>query len=551
MRPPLLADQLLRAAVHPDRDVAARAAAAWSDAVDLDTLEFSSVQLLPMLAAREDPLPLDAKLADQITNVSRVTWLRTESHARVIAPTVAKLAAAGCSPVLMKGAALVYGHGIPSRLRPMFDVDVLVDPSKIAAAAQLLADDGFAARDLSGLLAAEQRLLTLKHGEEFTLGGGHSIDLHWSALQTLHKPELAETLIEHAIPTTIAGAECHALGRADLLAVTIAHAADPWRDIRERWVGDCVLLVRGHEQSIDWELFAARARQWRLASQILDAFAYLADVAELTLPSATERAIRRCPTPVAVRARSRRSRTPDGKARMGGKLPRLLEDYELEIADHVPIGERTGPGDMLDFLVRREGLSRRRELPGQLLFNVTGRRWRVRRSLGRLVGRRERPGNEADGWASYELGSWARFTDPNPPTQFLAAGWWFPEDFGVWSRGGCSHLRLGLERPIDGPLALSFGLRAPLGPGHDRVEVDVVVNEHRLLRLVLDQQTPASSFTVEVPAAATAGRTGVEIVFVVRDPVVPAELGTAPDQRQIGIGLGELMLTEAIPSGVT
>jgi hypothetical protein len=541
MRPPELADLLLRAAVHPDRDVATAAAAGWSAAVDLDTLEFSSVQLLPMLAAREDPLPLDPRLADQLANVSRVTWLRTEAHARVIAPTIAKLTEAGCSPVLMKGAALVYGHVVPARLRPMFDVDVLVDPAKIGTAARLLADDGFKARDLNGLIAMEERLLSLKHGEEFALGGGHELDLHWSALQSLHKPELARSLTEHAVPATIAGTACQALGRTDLLAVTIAHAADPWRELRERWVGDCVLLVRGHEEQIDWELFAARARQWRLAGQILDAFAYLAEVAEVTLPGAIERKLKRCPTPLAVRMRRARARSAEGKPQLGGRFSRLMEDYELEIADHVPAGKRTGPGELLDFLVRREGLSRRRELPGQLAFNASGRRWRLRRMLLR----RTRPGDEARGWPRYELGSWARFTAPEPPTQYLANGWWFPEDFGIWSRGSCSRLRLGLERPIEQDARLTVGIRAPLGGEHQRVEVDVVVNEHRLLRCALDTETPASSFTVELPRAATADRHGVEIVFVVRDPAVPAVLGTAPDQRQIGIGLGELMLTEA------
>ena len=547
MRPPALQDNLLRAALHPDREVAERSAAAWADAVDLDTLDFGSVQLLPMLTARPDPLPLGEQLAAQITNVSRVTWLRTESHARMIAPAISDLREAGCDPVLMKGGALVYGHGVPARLRPMFDVDVLVGPDRISEAAGLLIDRGFNARDAAGLRKGEPRIIAMKHGEDFSRGNGVSIDLHWSALGSMRRSELAATLSEHAIACTIAGAECRALGRADLLAVTIAHAADPWRDIRERWVGDCVLLVRGQEEQIDWELFAARGRDWRMAHQMLEAFDYLSDVAEVELPAEARRTLGACPVPIAVRARRRRKPAEDGTPAVAGKFARMIEDYEMEIADRAPLGAKTGVGDFADFLVRRQGLNRRRELPGELTFAAAGRPWRTRRKLRALVGRSSGPGSEASTWPHYELGTEVRFGGPEERGEYLANGWWFPEDFGTWSRGEFSRVRLGLERPLTGRVELSFGVRAPLAETHPKVEVDVVVNEHRLAHLTLDVERPATSTTLAIPPEALAGKHGVEIDFVVDKTGVPAELGLAPDLREIGIGLGELTLTEIQP----
>lgn len=543
MRPPALQDNLLRAALHPDREVAERAAEAWADAVDLDTLDFGSVQLLPMLTARPDPLPIGEQLAAQITNVSRVTWLRTESHARMIAPSIGDLREAGCDPVLMKGGALVYGHGVPARLRPMFDVDVLVSPDKISEAAGLLIDRGFKARDAAGLRKGEPRLITMKHGEEFSRGEGVSIDLHWSALHSMRRPELAARLSEHAVPCTIAGAECRALGRADLLAVTIAHAADPWRDIRERWVGDCVLLVRGHEQEIDWGLFASRGRDWRLAHQMLEAFEYLADVAEVELPAETRRALAACPVPLAVRARRRRKPAEDGTPAVAGKLARVIEDYEMEIADRAPLGAKTGVGDFADFFVRRQGLGRRRELAGELAFVAAGRPWRTRRKLRALVGRSSGPGADAESWPRYELGSEIRLGGEQARGEFLVNGWWFPEDFGVWSRGEISRVRLGLGCPLEGGATLAFGIRAPLAESHPEVVVDVVVNEFRLAHLTLDLEHPTTSTTIPIPAEALAGKRGIEIDFVVDKTGVPAELGLAPDLREIGIGLGELTIS--------
>lgn len=540
MRPAPLQDLLLRAALHPDLDVAARAAEQWSAQVDLDTLEFSSVQLLPMLAMRPDPLPLDERLAAQIVNVSRVTWLRTESHARAIAPAVAELREQGCDPVLMKGAALVHGHGASARLRPMFDVDVLVDPERVSEAAALLEGRGFVARDAAGLRAGEPRLLALKHGEEFTRGGGISVDLHWSALATMRRPELAASLRANAVDAQLAGAACRSLGRTDLLAVTLHHASDPWRDVRERWAGDVVLLVRGNEAAIDWELLVARGRQWRFSRQLLDAFEYMRDVAELELPASARRGLERCPTPLAVRVRSRRAPAPGTAAALGGVLTRTLEDYESEIADHAPIGARTGPGDFADFLVRRRGLTRRRDLPGDFAFAAAGRPWRTRRKLRALASREPSPRRD---WPRYELGSEASFGGEAPRSEFLDCGWWFPEDFGTWSRGRYSRLLLGLDQPVEGAAELTVGLRAPLAERRPKVEIDIVVNGHRLSRAVLGLEMPAASHGVVIPPEALAGRDGVTVEFVVDRTGVPAELGLAPDPRQIGFGLGELTLS--------
>lgn len=537
IRPSAEQDQLLRAAFHPDLAVASKSAEAWARALDLDTLDFMSVQMLPTLADRADELPLDPELTTQIMNVSRVTWLRTESHARSVAPAIADLRAEGCDPVLLKGAAIVFGHGVSARLRPMFDIDVLVDAARVDRAAELLIERGFTARDAAGLLRRDARLLALKHGEEFARGDGISLDVHWSALSTIRRPELGEMLRENAVECAIAGAQCRSLGRSDLTAVTIAHAADPRRSLRERWVGDCVLLLRGHEADVDWDLIARRGREWRISTPIVEAFDYLRGVAGVELPAPTRRALSRDPVPIAMRAR-RRGATP----RAAGPAVRLIEDYELEIADSAQLGRRTGPADFLDFLVRRRGLTRRRQLPGDVAFSAAGRPWRVRRKLRDLLGL-SLPDPDTSAWPRCGLGEELRFRGAGARDDVLDSGWWFAEDFGTWSRGGFSRLRFALDTPIDGPAQLSVGVRAPIAEAHPTVRVDVIVNDHRVSRFTLDSETPATTHGVRIPAEAIAGRTGVEVAFVVSPTAIPAELGLAPDPREIGIGLGELVLS--------
>ena len=107
MRPRPEQDLLLRAALLPDPAQAGEAYRQWAARVDLDRLDFGSLQLLPLLALRPDGTPGDGALGRQIGHVARFSWLRTQMLGRRVAPVVAALADAGLEPLLSKGAALV------------------------------------------------------------------------------------------------------------------------------------------------------------------------------------------------------------------------------------------------------------------------------------------------------------------------------------------------------------------------------------------------------------------------------------------------------------
>ena len=148
MRPRPEQDLLLRAALLPDPAQAAEAYARWTARVDLDRLDFGSLQLLPLLAQRPGGVPDDDALARQIRHVARFSWLRTQMLGRRVAPVVAAMEDAGLAPLLSKGAALVYAHGADARAAERFDtVDVLV------AVAPIGAGETIGAADAAGKLA--------------------------------------------------------------------------------------------------------------------------------------------------------------------------------------------------------------------------------------------------------------------------------------------------------------------------------------------------------------------------------------------------------------
>ena len=539
MRPTQLQTQLLRAALHPDIDVARAAAQQWSANVDLDTLDFASLMQLPVLSARSDDLRIETPLAKQIGRVSRMTWLKTETLAHAVAPAIAELQQAGLRPMLMKGAAMVYAHGAPVRSRPMFDIDLLVDPVEVPEAVRILAGLGYKGNLERQLQAGDERCIAMCHSCNFLTTEGADVDLHWTPVHALHRPELLPALRERAVPARLSGVECEATGVEDTLMITIAHAADHWRDMRERWVADCTQLIRGREAELDWELITARARDWRIARQTLDAIDCLREIAGVATPPAARRRLARSPVPLAVRMRRAARDSANGFPPPSGRLLRVLGDYEADVIDHVAPGARTGPLSFAAYLGRRWGVESLPAVAGEALFTAAGRPWRTRR---RMLGDRT-----AEAAAPpYRLGEKLLFHADVAPLEYLGAGWWFPETWWVWSRGALSQLSLGLEEETATDAELVLGFYVPIRENRPSVQIDVVVNQQRITRFETSEESQIRA--VRIPAATLAGRRRVDIAFVVRDPIVQSEYGIAYDPREVGIGLSELTLTRVAGS---
>ena len=548
MRPGPAQDLLLTAALHPDIATARGAAERWTAQTDLDTLDFGSLLLLPLLANRTERLVDDAELDAQIAKVARFSWLRTEMLSRQVAPALGSLVAAGIEPVLLKGAGLVHAHGAPARQRPMFDIDVLVGHDEVFAAARLLVAAGFRSELDAALTRGDEHALSFEHGALFRREDGAGIDLHWSAMHAVRRPEVTASLRERSVPATILDVQLRALSAEDALVVAVAHGMAWTGNSGVRWVADSAHLMSTY--SLDWQRVTDDARAWRMAPQMLDALDYLDEVAGLAAPDSARRELSRAPVPLAVRLRRRQGGEDDGGPVPSGRLLRLVEAYEDDVSSSVPPGTRTGVGDFARYLARRWELPSTRAVAGEAVFVVAGRPWRTRRKLRALL--RRRPDDSWKDWPRYELGTQLTFDGQadgaGDGLPHLVSNWWIPEGWGVWSRGTSSRLRLGLDDPDPGDLQLTFTINGVLTERNPRVEFDVVVNEHRLARIPLTLgQEIVHDATLRVPATALRNRPGAEITFIVHNPAIPAELRLNADTRELGIALRHLRLSETSP----
>jgi hypothetical protein len=540
MRPRPEQDLLLRAALLPDPAQAAEAYARWTARVDLDRLDFGSLQLLPLLAQRPGGVPDDDALARQIRHVARFSWLRTQMLGRRVAPVVAAMEEAGLAPLLSKGAALVYAHGADARLRPMFDIDVAVAPDHADRAVAVLNALGYHSILQDALTGHRAAVVRDTHGFGFSGPDGAEIDLHWHLLHQGRSTALSEAFRAAAVEAEIAGVRCRATSVEDTLVVAVAHGTSWARNAAVRWVGDVALLLRDHGAALDWDAVVLRCRQARLSRAMLDGLDYVAEVSGLDAPAAARRELERVPVPLAVRLRRRRADDPgaDGGAQPAGRIGGLIDAYENEVQSVVAPGTRTGPADGLRFLARRWALPSVRAVPAQAAWVALGRPDRLRPK--RLTG-----ASIAGVAGAYPLGGVLRFALGGEGHRFLSAGWWFPETHGVWSRSGRATVVLPLEATAPGsgePLWLDLLVHAPLGPRRPSAAVRVVVNGRSVARTTLAEHGAGQEVRARVPVATLAGRETVEVALIADRTMAPADARLNTDVRQLGIGLVALRL---------
>ena len=538
LRPEPQYDLLLRAAVGP-LDGAGDALRRWRAGEDLSDPDMGVLRLLPLLGERvADLAPADRELRDKVAHVSRFAWLRGQLMLRRTAEGVAALQDAGIDVLLIKGAALIQIPGVEGRLRMMDDLDVLVHRQDVPAAVRVLPEAGFRAHVRPSSDAELLRLLPQLHALPFG-DQGTEIDLHWHALHANRHPDLDRSWWDHAVPGRLLDVATRAAAPSDVLVQSIAHGSRWVQDAAPRWVVDVTMLLRAAGDDLDWDRVVDRARATRLASVVADALDYVAEATGLHAPPEAVAALRATPVPLVERLRARYPRDAgDGGPRPPGLAGRWAEAYEDRVAAELAPGARTGPADGARVLAREWGLPSARAVPAQAAFLAAGRPWPLRRLARRAVGA---PTRAVEGRPPYALGQILSFDVGGDGVPYLASGWYYPEAFGSWSRGTPSTVVLPLAEPIARSFELEFQAIGYVTPYVPRLQVDFAINDVRLQTLhFTDPAKPIRIVRVRVPAAVVHGWNRVELTFVARDPLTPADGREGSDLRRLALGLVKL-----------
>ena len=181
------------------------------------------------------------------------------------------LVSVGVPVIPLKGAFLaeaVYGD---IALRPMADLDLLVQPVDLPRAIETLRHLGYesdAPFDPVAHQAGFQDMPPMRKP------GGAMVELHWTLVTPLCGARIDEHELagiwKRSVAATIADSACRALSAEDLLLHLCMHASVHHRfaDIGLKSFVDMAEVTRHYGASLDWGIAADRANRWNVAGGV-------------------------------------------------------------------------------------------------------------------------------------------------------------------------------------------------------------------------------------------------------------------------------------------
>ncbi len=280
-RPPTEAHELLiRAAVQPGP----RGLAAWNEwqaGRDLAGLDAAAVYALPAVFVnlREfgDAVAQRSELAG--LHLAASAW--AESAVEGLATVVAAFQAAGVPLMLLKGLPLsmFYYRDLGARL--MCDLDLLVRPGDLHAAAEILHEAGWQRDRPLPSVRIQPFICEL----EFHHPRYPTIDLHWKPLHVDCCPEVEQEFLDRAAERELEGGVVLTPDTTDLLLLTCFGTMKGDSHAACRWVADSTALVRSSELPVDWGVFVERVERAGLVPAVRRALLTLQEF-EVEIPEA-------------------------------------------------------------------------------------------------------------------------------------------------------------------------------------------------------------------------------------------------------------------------
>ena len=277
---------LLRAALL-DGDDAIAAFRDWRSLIDIDGRhDNGQFRMLPMVYANMSRLGHDDPVMGRLRGVYRQNWVRARQRLAAAEETLLLLEAAGIPTMVTKGIALATSYYPSPTLRPMNDIDILVQRSRVEDARQALGASGWHNDELNEL--ARRGLLphymARRPGIDLKDRTGRVVDLHWSPIHECGQPAFVEWFWRGGKPISIGTAETLYPTPSRLLLHVVSHGLRPLGVSHLQWATDATMILNTSGADIDWTDFWSMARKARLAMRVSEGLRRLAVVVSVYIP---------------------------------------------------------------------------------------------------------------------------------------------------------------------------------------------------------------------------------------------------------------------------
>ncbi len=236
---------------------------------------------LPLIGHNLRAAPVDPPVRALFVEARRHAWASNIRLLDAARPALESLATAGIRTMLLKGAVLANRpYGEPG-LRPIGDVDVLVEPGHARAATRILEESGWVA-----WRKHSERDLLLAHGLDLWKPPHGALDVHWYLLAECCWEGADRGVWQRAQPMTSVTSTTVVPAAEDLLLHICVHGLR-WSPVHAgHWVADAVQIIQTSGERLDWDVVIAEAARRRLGLQMTHALRVVRERGHADVPQA-------------------------------------------------------------------------------------------------------------------------------------------------------------------------------------------------------------------------------------------------------------------------
>ncbi len=358
-------DALMSAALDPP-DVALTSWRRWERSGADPRTDPVARRWLPLIGHNLRDAPMEPAVRALFVEARRDAWASNLRLLDAARPALESLAAAGIRTMLLKGAVLAHPIYTEPGLRPIGDVDVLVEPVHIREATRIVEELGWVA-----LRGPRERDLLLTHGVDLRKPPHGALDLHRYLLEECCWAGADDGVWQRAQPMTSVTSTTVVPAPADLLLHVCAHGVR-WSPVHAgHWVADAVRIIQADGERLDWDVVIAEAARRRLGLQMSHALRLVRERGHVDVPMAIIDTLAQQPVSWRDRLECRFKGRP--VASVGG-LFMIRSTWRQRVT--VARAEGRQPPSWTDFLVAAFGVA----TPAALIRRLATRAWaRARR----------------------------------------------------------------------------------------------------------------------------------------------------------------------------
>jgi len=291
VRPTAEQELLLRACLLRD-EAGLEAYREWARRVDVETLDYGSFRMLPLLYRNLQRLGLETSVLDKFKGAYRQTHYQNKLAFYRVVMLLKQLARAEIDTLVLKGAALIPLYYGEAGVRPMMDFDLAVRPEQALAAIKLLERSGW---EREPGLPLTPGFISVHYSWHFKLPAAAELDLHWYVFDQCCYPNADAELWKSSVPVEIEGFPTRALNPTDQLLHTCVHGAE-WDLVPPlRWIADAITILHRASDQIDWHRLVHQAKERRLVPATRDTLTYLRTKLGAPVPDAVLSDLRSAP----------------------------------------------------------------------------------------------------------------------------------------------------------------------------------------------------------------------------------------------------------------